>query len=524
MNKRKQIDPIPEEFSSLEDAADFWDTHDTTDYPQIFRTVSRGGEPATIVKHRNAPSVVKLAGNRDPVEVITEKARNVVFKALEEGWSGPPFDPFKLAEILGIKVLPRDNIGDSVDDARINADRDGRFQIEYNLNKPAARVRFSICHEIAHTFFPNCAESVRYRLRHGEIHGADRQVEMLCNLAAAELLMPIGSFYEVGHNVRTIDDIIDLRKQFEVSTEAVLLRSVKLSKKPMAAIGAVVKDVSGVPRYVVEYCVNSKNWNTGLRPGQVLPEDTALKKCVAVGYTSKGSETWTTQTGDITVEAVGLPPYPGPASSNPSDYFQSPQGHAMLSFPRVVGFIRPNSGEIFPSKAIVYLKRDATIPVSHDPTIIAHIANDKTPNWGAGFGRFLSRKWPHVQDNFRSLWLKRGGLPLGSWSMTLINPSITVFHMVAQHGYGPSPKPLIRYERLRECLQALAELAVKAGASVQMPRIGAGEAGGSWPVIEEMIQETIISKGVRVTVCDLPDAQVKNAAQLELVEQTNQNS
>ena len=39
MSKKKQIDPIPEEFGSYEEAAEFWDTHDTTDYPDAFRTV-----------------------------------------------------------------------------------------------------------------------------------------------------------------------------------------------------------------------------------------------------------------------------------------------------------------------------------------------------------------------------------------------------------------------------------------------------------------------------------------------------
>ena len=39
MGKKKHIDPIPEEFSSHEEAAEFWDTHDTTDYPEAFRTV-----------------------------------------------------------------------------------------------------------------------------------------------------------------------------------------------------------------------------------------------------------------------------------------------------------------------------------------------------------------------------------------------------------------------------------------------------------------------------------------------------
>lgn len=40
MAKKKLVDPIPEEFGSYEEAAEFWDTHDTTDYPDAFRTVN----------------------------------------------------------------------------------------------------------------------------------------------------------------------------------------------------------------------------------------------------------------------------------------------------------------------------------------------------------------------------------------------------------------------------------------------------------------------------------------------------
>ena len=38
-NSGKHVDPIPNEFATYEDAAAFWDTHDTTDYPDAFQTV-----------------------------------------------------------------------------------------------------------------------------------------------------------------------------------------------------------------------------------------------------------------------------------------------------------------------------------------------------------------------------------------------------------------------------------------------------------------------------------------------------
>jgi hypothetical protein len=38
-------------------------------------------------------SVRLLAGDSDPVSVVTHKAREVVMRALDQGWSGPPSIP-----------------------------------------------------------------------------------------------------------------------------------------------------------------------------------------------------------------------------------------------------------------------------------------------------------------------------------------------------------------------------------------------------------------------------------------------
>jgi len=40
MNQTNQnVDPVPDDFESYEVAAEFWDTHDTTDYPELLVTV-----------------------------------------------------------------------------------------------------------------------------------------------------------------------------------------------------------------------------------------------------------------------------------------------------------------------------------------------------------------------------------------------------------------------------------------------------------------------------------------------------
>lgn len=89
----------------------------------------------------------------DPVGFVKAKARELTFRAIEEGWAGPPFDQLELARVADIETQPKQGIPD----ARIVPLRGGRFRIEYNPSRPSARVRFSIAHEIAHTFFPDCA-------------------------------------------------------------------------------------------------------------------------------------------------------------------------------------------------------------------------------------------------------------------------------------------------------------------------------------------------------------------------------
>ncbi len=38
-HKDRALDPLPDESASLQEIADFWDTHDTTDYEDAFVTV-----------------------------------------------------------------------------------------------------------------------------------------------------------------------------------------------------------------------------------------------------------------------------------------------------------------------------------------------------------------------------------------------------------------------------------------------------------------------------------------------------
>jgi hypothetical protein len=62
------VDPIPEEFDSYEAIAEFWDAHDTTDYPDAFETVQ-----VEEVDIRNRRFEVEVEA--DLIGVLSEQAK-----------------------------------------------------------------------------------------------------------------------------------------------------------------------------------------------------------------------------------------------------------------------------------------------------------------------------------------------------------------------------------------------------------------------------------------------------------------
>jgi O-acetyl-ADP-ribose deacetylase (regulator of RNase III) len=194
---------------------------------------------------------------------------------------------------------------------------------------------------------------------------------------------------------------------------------------------------------------------------------------------------------------------------------------------------------------IRYVTGDATEPLGRGPRIIAHVCND-LGLWGAGFTGALSRKWREPEHEYRTRAM--AGLNLGTIQVTNVANSIAVINMVAQRGVrgssaeranteglraaGLTPttitgvlglnRPPIRYDALAVCLQSVAAYAFymagfhvmeteveiephePTAASVHMPRIGCGLAGGKWEEVEPIIQRELVVRGVSVTIYDLP--------------------
>jgi O-acetyl-ADP-ribose deacetylase (regulator of RNase III) len=154
---------------------------------------------------------------------------------------------------------------------------------------------------------------------------------------------------------------------------------------------------------------------------------------------------------------------------------------------------------------IRFLKGDATTPHDSGNKVIAHVCND-LGKWGKGFVMALSARWNEPERAYREWHRDRDAndFGLGVVQVVQVESSIWVANMVAQHGIrGGSRTPPIRYNFVRDCLAKLAEAAQNLEASVHMPRIGCGLAGGRWELIEPLILETLCESGVAVSVYDL---------------------
>lgn len=156
---------------------------------------------------------------------------------------------------------------------------------------------------------------------------------------------------------------------------------------------------------------------------------------------------------------------------------------------------------------IRYVKGDATQPEGDGKRIIAHVCNDQG-GWGKGFVVAVSRRWPEPEADYRR-WaageIENAWFGLGAVRAVQVEDTLWVANMVAQHGYGfdENGMPPIRYDALTVCLSTLANEALEHKASVHMPRIGCGLAGGNWAAVGPIVQTALVSRGVDVTVYDL---------------------
>ncbi|MGL6126212.1 macro domain-containing protein [Chryseobacterium artocarpi] len=155
-------------------------------------------------------------------------------------------------------------------------------------------------------------------------------------------------------------------------------------------------------------------------------------------------------------------------------------------------------------KTIQYIKGDATVPQAKGIKIIAHICND-IGGWGKGFVLAVSKRWEAPEKEYRN-WHRfrsKNNFALGEIQIIQVEKYIYVANMIGQKGIktGSNGVP-VRYEAIEKCLETLSNEALSLNASIHMPRIGCGLAGGKWTEIEPIIERTLLNKNVEVFIYD----------------------
>ena len=210
---------------------------------------------------------------------------------------------------------------------------------------------------------------------------------MLCNLAAAEILMPIGSFQDAALKKPSIEQVLELRARFDLSMRLCCYAS--LGSPGIRSPPFVAAPMEDPPRTAIA----SNTWHCrGRDSGHaeamhclwILLCGNARRSAFTAGAWRRGHLARSLRSAvrrDTPVSRIRpaksrrarapSQPWPGASSRDPVPRWRC---HRSLA--------------------------------ARKPWLIAHLVNDKTPNWGGAFCWTPRPKWPSVQADFKT-WARR---------------------------------------------------------------------------------------------------------------------
>lgn len=152
---------------------------------------------------------------------------------------------------------------------------------------------------------------------------------------------------------------------------------------------------------------------------------------------------------------------------------------------------------------ILYKKGDATMPCADGNKVIVHVCND-IGGWGKGFVMAISSRWTEPERQYRQWYRSGENFALGEIQLVPVENEIWVANMIGQRNVNKDENGNypVRYEAIELALEKVAAFAQQKKASVHMPRIGCGLAGGKWDKMEPIIIQALCEKDIAVTVYD----------------------
>jgi hypothetical protein len=181
--------------------------------------------------------LVRTSGARDASHAIRMRAGELI--SLFVSTFGEPERPIDVEALASLRGIQRsDEAPVHSDDAELVPDGHGGVTMRVNADRPETRQRFSMAHEISHTFFPDytskawCRTDARYRDR----QNPDELLESLCDIGAAELLFPQPWFGRDAASIGCANDLMQLASTYHASRDATIRRYAETSPEPIAAV------------------------------------------------------------------------------------------------------------------------------------------------------------------------------------------------------------------------------------------------------------------------------------------------
>ena len=154
---------------------------------------------------------------------------------------------------------------------------------------------------------------------------------------------------------------------------------------------------------------------------------------------------------------------------------------------------------------INYIIGDATHPTIDGNKVIVHICND-IGRWGKGFVIAISKRWAAPENEYRLWFQSQDNFALGEAQFVKTEDDLWVANLIGQHKIktykDENSNVPIRYDAVAAGLHKVGQFAIEHKATVHMPRIGCGLAGGTWDKIEPLIQAALLDNDIETYVYD----------------------
>jgi hypothetical protein len=229
---------------------------------------------------------MKHMGVDDAREAMILRAQQLVEEAQIEA---PPVDLRRLASFQGVKRIDPVEMAP----AGLLLVEGESYVIRVNAKHGEGRRRFTACHEIGHTFLHECvAQRAPERDAATGEFSRRSEAEYLCDVAAAELLMPTSLFApRLRDTPCSLRAVRELAGAFSASREATAIRLVQLGDVPCAvAIWEVLGEAETDPIVRLRYAVCARHFGHTLARHLPAEEHGTVRRCVRFNRGAYGEE------------------------------------------------------------------------------------------------------------------------------------------------------------------------------------------------------------------------------------------